>query len=155
MNIVFPEEVVIDRSKWVCGDIVKTVNGNKERILGSNQLLNSLGNKCCLGFSLSACGVPDDRLLNRDTPKDIAAALGLNIDPFATVNDNCGLSKVAVGVNDNDDYTQEYREKRLTELFAESNVKLRFVGKFPKKVAKIFAGREKKIKSNADVSMKS
>lgn len=45
------QEVVIDRAIWV--------NGNYG---GESQLLNSLGEKCCLGFLGSACGYSDLQL---------------------------------------------------------------------------------------------
>jgi len=46
------KEVVIDRSKWVCGDGQK-----KSRTLGESGMFNNHGRMCCLGHICHAYGV--------------------------------------------------------------------------------------------------
>lgn len=121
-------EFTIQRSKWVRGTIG-----------GDSKLLNSQGNKCCLGFLCSSFGAHDDILKNQTGPDKIANKLSLpdwlvhwsyqaSIEgtqvwhPFSTYATN-----VLISVNDCSLLTEKQREEKLAEVFAVHGVKVTFV----------------------------
>lgn len=113
-----PNEFVVQRSKWLRGDVTKAV------------LLDSHGRMCCLGFVSAQCGVPAQALGKATLPSDLEASdatlvEGLLVEDLGRVTDTA-LADGAVGLNDADDITDAERETRLTALFAEHGYTLRF-----------------------------
>lgn len=75
--------VVIPRDKWV--------RGGRDAEFGIPALLNSRGNKCCLGHMGTACGVADEHMLHEAFPANTEAfdkwPPGLRQRALANIND--------------------------------------------------------------------
>lgn len=126
----------VDRKTWYRGK-----SGD------SSCLLNNAGNRCCLGFYASACGVEDKQMRNLLSPGSLVelAKTGSTYDKFdrsvsRDVNewktkltrsssvDNSETCMKMMQVNDEEKITEEVREKKLTALFASIGIKIKFVG---------------------------
>ena len=132
MKLKKPKEFTIDRSKWVQGGYE-----NNGELLGFSELLNDEGNMCCLGFYSKACGVHEDGLLGQYTP----AELQDQQVPYMTVN-GCSspFASDLMKLNDNSNnyrYNEVHKrdkEKLIKEKFKLIDVKVKFVGQYPKGV---------------------
>lgn len=108
--------IVVDRQTWAFGDASTSVRGY-------TQLLNRLGNQCCLGFLCEQCGIARDRLRGISLPQQLSFRGTLlenrraELDPFF---------KDAVLINDDEDLRREDREQQLQELFAKYGFELVF-----------------------------
>jgi len=119
------KEVVIDRSKWVCGDESSKIHDD----LGGSKMLNSKGRMCCLGHICDAYGVPAEMMLAIGTPTYIRHP-GVPEFLINHLRYNSPLTERAVSINDSGTTSpedMEMRESRLKKLF-EDHIKLRFVG---------------------------
>lgn len=119
------QQLVIDRSKWLCGRKqeqltrpFRSANGD-----GPIRLLNGYGFKCCLGFAAQQLdGATDTDILGLAFPSNIVGiapnspTVRVEI-PAAAANDDCTL-------------TFEEREKIVAELFAEHGVEVTFTGEY-------------------------
>lgn len=104
----------IDRRKWA--------RGGKN---GDSQLLNYLGNRCCLGFYLKACGVPDENILNMGMPSEV---YDQRLVP-RWLRDVDEAGAIAV-LNDDDgdefELKEEEREEAVRAAFAAYGVQVKF-----------------------------
>lgn len=156
-----PKTLVIDRSKWGCGSVKKR---ELFKIMGKTAMLNSkTGKMCCLGFDAVACGVSKEHLKDVGEPCDVADVIAesinekiqnerpddylyhVDIPGLTRDGNNTGFSDDAIGVNDDNEITQEEREQQLISLFKKKGTVLSFVGKFPREVQKAFQAQDEKI----------
>lgn len=90
---------------------------------GTSCLLNVAGGMCCLGFVGKALGLGDMALYQKATPRTV----GTFPAPWTTVSGrNSQLTIDAVGINDNWDTTDAYKEAALVKLFAGAGIVLTF-----------------------------
>lgn len=129
------KEFNVDRSKWTgVRDMVV-----KYAPVGNSRLLNSIGNKCCLGFYASQCGISDDIIREHSSPVSLYKSECINLDKFvyidrddATMADNSGFALEAMNLNDSYMYSMEDKEERLIALFEEHDITLTFTGEYIK-----------------------
>lgn len=111
MNTV--TEFVVDRETWARN--------------GCTYLLDSKGNRCCLGFYGSALGIEDSKLLDRGVPWETETKKEW---PDWTMIHRCNnqptVNKI-IHFNDYPDLDQVERETKITELFATQGVKVTFI----------------------------
>src|SRR5688500_9951648 len=67
-----PKKLVLDYSKWICGE-----GGTHALGEGTVALKNDQGFMCCLGQWSIQCGAPEDELLNRGEPNEIETLIPL------------------------------------------------------------------------------
>ena len=142
MRLRKPKEFTIDRGKWAQGGDIN------DDILGDSELLNAKGNMCCLGFYSEACGVPRENL-NTPTPDVLAKDTdGECRVPFMTKRhgkhrdffDNTDFADDLMNLNDNyphheyGDVRKRDKERVMKERFSLIDVKVKFVGQYPKGV---------------------
>ena len=110
----------IDRRRWQCAETKK---------IGENTKLYSKSHKkmCCLGFLTRKQGYLVRDIAGKDIPSHIEPTPpGLNYDDGDT------FINAAISINDGIMYWRD-RERALTRLFKTKGIKLKFVGKYPKK----------------------
>ena len=116
------KRIVIDRSKWVCG------NGAID-VMGESSLLNELGRMCCLRHICHAYGVSKKSMSGRKASprnvhhKKIPALFKIEID-----NGTDDLISGAIEINDYPHIQPDAREQQLNELFKPHNIDLHFKG---------------------------
>ena len=132
MHLRKPKSFTIDRSKWVQGKY--QANGV---LLGFSELLNEKDNMCCLGFYSEACGVPRSELQGCFSPKELEDCHV----PYMVLNDcSSSFASDLMQLNDNSDCSKyKYvhkrdKEKLLKEKFKLIDVKVKFVGRYPRGV---------------------
>lgn len=120
------KEFVIDRSRW-------------DRGTGAGSLLrDSLHRQqCCIGHYLTACGVPDDALLDNGQPEDVGDEL-----PEGTTwlirashsgegwSDTTATGKL-IEANDDGKLEDEERERRVARVFEQHGIRVTFVDASP------------------------
>ena len=129
-----PREFKVIRARWLRGGAQETT---------SSYLLNAAGGKCCVGFYLSACGVPDAKLmrvlsaerLDRADLPDEAAWL---VEPGLWLDEPDGkpASRRAIDLYKENDsgrprgtpstVAEQRREDRIAALFAGAGVTVTF-----------------------------
>ena len=124
--------IEIDRSRWA-----RKIPGKRSyKLFGETCLLNSRGNKCCLGFISSALGVEDHDLRDVGVPSSIKKEvfpLSVQVEgTWCTYYENTELSTNAITINDNDEIAPKDKERLLKELFKD-HFTLKFVGRTPSK----------------------
>jgi hypothetical protein len=114
-----PEKLVLDYSKWRCG-------GDGENKLGEGPvaLCNSLGFMCCLGQWSLQIGADENAIMDKGEPQEASI-----VNPLLTIYDGECLhastfSSEAIGINDDDTTTPEYKINKLRELCLIEGVKL-------------------------------
>jgi hypothetical protein len=113
----YAKKFVIKRSEWH--------RGGKES-LGTCQLLNEQGNKCCLGFYALACGLEENQI------KDVFYYTSCKVEPFIKDVIPNELWKDANNrnmfprVNDDKKISDKEREVKLTKMFADIGVEVLF-----------------------------
>lgn len=124
-------EVVIDRSKWRTGR-----ESAKQTCNGVTQLLNKEGSMCCLGF-ITSCYLKSKRKASKNPILGAYSPGELNfLVPELTVEDEIDglletpLCHKAIEINDSTKWEPETKEKKIKELFKNSQYKLKFIGKF-------------------------
>lgn len=106
------KQVIIDRAKWV--------NGKYGH--GSN-LLNSYGERCCLGFLGQACGVYDSFMRSSGYPNVHMG--GFPPELFANI-------ELFIGINDHINVDDSVREKQIIDAFkTKLNFEVIFIGNYP------------------------
>jgi hypothetical protein len=123
---------VIDRAKWRCGG-----DGPFRRGIGTTEMTNRYGFKCCLGQCGSQLGVPDYAMLSMFSPHGVAF---LRSDARKRMSPvlveltaggppkNSALSIAAMEINDDENISHDEREAKLRELFAYHGHEIEFVG---------------------------
>jgi hypothetical protein len=125
-------KVVIDRSKWRTG--LHSVNHTGT---GDTELLNSDGYMCCLGFCCKAAGILDAAISGIGAPSDLCKVdkeaekkIGSLVRNCANHTLNSKLSKDAMSINDDEYSTSPEKEKKLLELFKDSEFEIEFTGEY-------------------------
>ncbi len=120
---------VIDRSIWMRGD-------------GNGKLLDSKGQRCCVGIYLKACGISDTKMLAigtanslvfryRDTrpgehvPKWLLKSVPAISSDAVTASED---AEKLYSVNDSIGFSEEKREQEVKEHFAKNGIKVSFKG---------------------------
>ena len=106
----------IDRSKWWRGK-------------PDSALLGLDGNRCCLGFLGQACGIRDDEMQSEPCPSDVASdgwPEFLLRDNGATIVDS-DFGKELMDINDSTIFSEEERERILTQKLSAYGVDVTFV----------------------------
>jgi hypothetical protein len=104
-------------------------------LLNVKELADSVQiNMCCLGIYARACGVGVKRLKNLAMPSSISGKVPKSLGVFLEPNKHIGiedtnLASDLASYNDSSDLSDEVREQRIIEGFAEVGIKVRFVGK--------------------------
>ena len=121
-----PKEFTIDRAEWVNG-------GRDPDKSGESGLLNPEDNACCLGFYANACGVPWDKLFNMDTPRELLTTRRITL-PLMLDEHKCTsyFARLCMDINDESSLCAKERERQLRAAFKEHDVKIKFVGRYPK-----------------------
>lgn len=135
-------KLTIDRSRWCRGDENPYL------------LRESDGRMCCLGFFLRACGLPEDRIKGLAEPQHPFEGGAPSAIPgpatFLVVHEEIeadegeedesyfdyGPSDVAsdlMTLNDDPQVTEDYRERRIAEVFAKHGHDVVFVDASPEK----------------------
>lgn len=116
-------ELIIDRKTWL--------RGSKESYL----LRPKDGKKCCLGFLAEQCGIPTEFLHGKDSPvnlvvpgKRLPHGMGFLLKRYepgkSTDSEAC---RALMYVNDYQGSTLQQREQKLTEMFANHGITVRFI----------------------------
>ena len=96
---------------------------------GDAQLLNGQGNMCCLGFAIcqiSKC-IPIKQLKGAGYPDEVFKRESfLTVMDDGDVADNA-LTTKAASINDDTSISDTVRERRLTKLFRQHNIIVKFV----------------------------
>jgi hypothetical protein len=123
------KELEIDVLKWRTGDFSQFKTGE-----GTTQLLNSSGYMCCLGFMCIQSGLDRKDLFGWGEPCELHKKVpNLNIFIPSDYDDNEGyynnsrLSDAAININDNDKTSITEKMKKLTTLFAEHGITIKFI----------------------------
>lgn len=131
----------IDRERWCRG----RADG------GAKLLRKDDGTRCCLGFFLSACGIPDDQLRDVGEPNEVAnnahkpdtwpseAAFLLEYlrDEDATEDDDqsCWAGRqpeqTLIDENDDIDLENDEREENIARIFARHGHEVTFINDGP------------------------
>lgn len=91
-------------------------------------MLDKAGFRCCLGFLASACGTPDDLLLDRTNPT-CQHEVTANFDYIAEGHFGfTNATSYAMPVNDAGGGPST--EKELKALFAQAGIKVHFKGRY-------------------------
>ena len=121
-------KIKIDRKKWLRGN--KDPQGNEASVYLWNKECNA---GCCLGHVIHQTNkVPYNNLHQLSSPEDFFHRTSILTnyypeyygDESAVANNS--FAQLAMRVNDNKDYTEEHREKKLIELFLENGIILEF-----------------------------
>lgn len=123
---------VIDRSKWRCGN-------DDGHGIGNTKLRNEKGFMCCLGMISKQAGCSNYVISGKYEPRELRSknnlkklvSVGLiefDKDDFEFVNSE--LSLEAMDINDHANYTDEEREKKLSELFIKYGHELEFIDEY-------------------------
>jgi len=119
-------DFVIDRSTW-------------ERGTGGAQLLRESDRRlqCCIGLYLTACGMPDDALLDQAQPEDVGDEIpegaawlireSLASDGWA---DSCAAGQL-IEVNDDPKIEDKEREVYIADVFDQHGIRVSFVDPSP------------------------
>lgn len=120
-------DFIIDRSIWRCGGEGKYAKGKGETVA----LLNREGSMCCLGQTLSQCGIEDKILLDKGEPYEVAYKTYKNTIFYKRDEAICNtyLSDTAMGINDAEDINTKQRERILKQLFKDNGHNIKFLGK--------------------------
>jgi hypothetical protein len=122
---------IVDRRMWYRGQ------GEEQ-----SRLLTQDGQRCCIGFVASQCGVPDEQLLDTSAihqsigikdfdPKRISfkyrEALPVWMSNSDTADFASSLLHEAYFVNDKRTISDEDREQRLQAIFAKNGDQIEFI----------------------------
>jgi hypothetical protein len=113
-----PKKLILDYSKWRCGDFGKHSVG-----FGFTQLLNNEGYMCCLGQIGRQCGMLDSELIGRGIPSKVYRS---SIPIFSR---NSAFIGQALLINDDPDTSPEEKISALTQLLAAEGIELEVINK--------------------------
>ena len=107
---------------------------------GITSLENASGYRCCLGFVCAQAGVSEFKYVGDpdsldDEDAGILEGLLTEKSSVGTYRNN-RLTQRAMDLNDDPALSKEGREKRLTALFNEHGLKLKFIGEYNEKDSK-------------------
>lgn len=118
-------KLVIDRETWVRGDSMNAA------------LINNKGQRCCLGFYLRACGVPDEHMREIGDPETMLQRTSAKVpeqaqwliakaSPLDLPKQNTACNEL---IHDNDGgfFKETVREKEIAKKFAAHGVEVVFV----------------------------
>ncbi len=116
-------EFTVDRKTWYRG------KGGM-----FSKLLKEDGRKCCLGFLAKAYGYEDSDILNKASFRNLSDAslitrllVGDSNNELLGENYCTSLHETIADINDNRTFSDETKEKELTELFAQADIKVNFI----------------------------
>jgi hypothetical protein len=92
---------------------------------GITLLLSDISNtRCCLGFYAQACGIPDEKLLNKGTPGMVIESNNIEWDSDLIDTTHQRYSGIdseitmkLMSINDDNKLTETERESMLTQMF--------------------------------------
>lgn len=107
----------VDISKWA-----RQTNGID---CGGSSLRNDLGYQCCLGFCVRQMGVSPVTILGRGMPYDLANYIGPK--RYEKIEKVLGfLADDAARINDEENYSDAEKQKRLKKLFKKNGHSITF-----------------------------
>lgn len=122
-------KIRINRAKWRAGEGGASTESCGS---GSTELLNEEGFMCCLGFATQQLAHKSKDLIegqgDPSTLDFVVKPLNKRLEDGCIVLDE--LSNKAITINDAEHTTLGQKEKELTALFAEHNLKLEFFGDY-------------------------
>lgn len=118
-----PEKLILDYNKWRCGG-----DGVNKLGEGAVALCNSLGFMCCLGQWSLQTGADENAIMDKGEPHEA----GIGHPLFTYFDDGLRASiftSSAIGINDDESTTPEYKIERLKELCKEEDIELEVINK--------------------------
>lgn len=127
-------KLVLDRSKWICGQ--PWDNTQKENCAGQGdtELLNDYGYMCCLGQFTPQLNpaITDEELEGSIYPSGLNKKVKLlNYVKSLGYWVDTKFAKAAMSINDNADTTLSEKEEALVKLCKTNGVELEIVGDYP------------------------
>lgn len=135
------KELILDYSKWRCGD-----DGENKVGTGVTALLNDQGFMCCLGQWCQQLGAPINELLNIAEPQEIKTPIDLFVETEKhTYEYFCnergeyvseeiidgkygnGLAGECISINDNPVTTPQEKIEMLIKLLSENGITLKII----------------------------
>lgn len=119
-----PEKLILDYSKWRCGD-----DGPHKLGEGPIALKNDNGFMCCLGMWSLQLGASEDEILNKGEPCEIDTLIPLlaYIDEDSALSTH--LSSICIGINDDYNTTPDEKISLLTEALIGEGIQLEVINK--------------------------
>ena len=115
----------VKRSKWFRGQ------GSDDSFL-----LNNEGQMCCLGFYSAACGIKKSYLKNEEAPGEINSDIqnqwqtfllnDSDIDTEEQYKIDSWACTQLMKINDDENMSDTEREEKLTKLFANDGIEVKF-----------------------------
>lgn len=115
-------DVTVKRSEWGRGTFC-----------GSRLYNNQTKKRCCLGFVANACGLTDEDICDRSTPKSLYNGTGkIILDSLIILNAvnvpfNSKICSDLMGINDDRYLNESNRESKLIKLGKEAGINFTFV----------------------------
>lgn len=119
-----PEKLILDYSKWRCGE-----DGPNKLGEGIVALKNDQGFLCCLGMWSLQLGASEDEILNKGEPNEIGTLIPLLAEVDEDTRRSTDLSFVCIGINDREETTPDEKISELTEVLALEGIKLEVINK--------------------------
>lgn len=138
-----PKKLILDYSKWICGE-----GGPHALGKGAVCLKNEQGFMCCLGMWSLQCGASEDELLDKGEPNEIDTLIPIFAEEvmyeYEEFNTETGEDEIhkesdgkyttklalsAIYINDDKDTTPEYKIIQLKELLASEGIELEVINK--------------------------
>jgi hypothetical protein len=119
------KELILDYSKWRCGD-----DGDNKVGTGTTGLLNDQGYMCCLGQWCHQLGAPLPELLNNGEPQGIKTTIHLFVEeelPDGKYGN--ALTAECIRINDEPETTPDEKITQLTERLAKEGITLKVINK--------------------------
>jgi hypothetical protein len=123
------KKLVLDYSKWRCGDDDEYVMLGK----GKTKLLNDRGFMCCLGQWALQEGATEEMIKDKDEPLDIK--IGAKQVPFFRTDRpdsplaDQGFCSDAISINDDDTTSPAQKIERLKSLCSKHSITLEIINK--------------------------
>ena len=118
----------IKRSKWL--------RMSKRTQIYSQMLDGKSGKMCCLGFYSITCGIPRENIKNEPSPRDVVfdydnivwnTFLLSKRKEFGFNKVNSKIAGKLMDINDDEETTDDFKEKEIKKIFATKGVKVKFV----------------------------
>lgn len=137
-----PKKLILDYSKWRCGE-----GGDYELGKGSTQLLNERGYMCCLGLWSQQLGASEEELKGKGDPNELSTLIPLFATEDKEVSEEYDsmtdsyteyvetykrtsqLAVDAIEINDKRTTTPEEKIEALTELLLTEGIELEVINK--------------------------
>lgn len=118
-------KLVIDRSKWRCGD-----NGYFSQGKLDTRLLDEDGLMCCLGQACLQLGKDKGVLLNKYSPACVLNEPSYMVTQLHDKYLDSYFSNKAMEINDNETLSRTGRELALYMLGKEHGIAIKFIGEY-------------------------